>query len=648
MSFVTQEVMNVNTMFWIAAICLLCGGAAGGQHTQARSASEATVARDASERTERPNILWVTCEDICPNLGCYGDTYARTPVLDRLAAQGVRYTHAFGITGVCAPNRSCLITGVYPSTLGSHNMRCTTRLPDSINCFSEYLRRAGYYCTNNVKTDYNFAVPKTAWDENSNRAHWRKRQPGQPFFSVFNFTVCHEGQIRQGDAGFAKNTARLTPDQRHDPAGVSIPPFHPDTPEVRRDWARYHDLITAMDYQAGDVLRQLDEDGLADDTIVFFFGDNGAGMPGCKKWVWEDGLHVPLIVRFPARYRSLAPGEAGSACDRLVSFVDFAPTVLSLAGVKIPPHLQGHAFLGPKADEPRKYVYAIRDRMAERFDTVRVVRDKQFQYLRNFQPHRSWSQFVSYTEEMPTMKVWRAQSEAGQLNAIQARYFQPTKPVEELYDTAADPHQVHNLADDPRFSEVLDRMRRKCRGWMLRTHDLGLLSEYELERRSAGRTPWDVAHDAQANPLERLLSAADAANRTDPADMPALVELLRADDPAIRFWGATGLVALGAKARPATEQLLAATQDESPEVRVLAAEALAHVGRLPEALPVLIAALQHDSAVIRLRALNVLDQLGQDARPALQAIQQAKPQSKGHVEDYVGRMVEYVPEKFPP
>ncbi len=290
--------------------------------------------------------------------------------------------------------------------------------------------------------------------------------------------------------------------------------------------------------------------------------------------------------------------------------------------------MQGQAFLGPKADESRRYIYAIRDRMAERFDTVRVVRDKQFQYVRNFQPHRSWSQFTSYTEEMPTMKVWRARAEAGQLNAIQARYFQPAKPVEELYDTAADPHQVHNLADDPWYGEVLERMRRECRNWMLRTHDLGLLSEYELERRSEGRTPWDTAHDAQANPLERLLPAANAANRMDPANIPALLELLRAADPAVRFWAATGLAALGEKARPATEQLLAAAKDDSPEVQVLAAEALANVGRLPDALPVLIAALQHDSAVIRLRALNVLDQLGQDARPALPAIRQAKPQSK--------------------
>jgi len=480
-----------------------------------------------------PNVLWITCEDISPHLGCYGDAYARTPVLDKLAAEGVRYTEAYGITGVCAVNRSCLITSMYSSTLGSQDMRSTTRLPDQIKCFPEYLRGVGYYCSNNVKTDYNFATPKTAWDDCSRKAHWRNRQGGQPFFSVFNFTVCHESQIRQPDASFFKKTARLTPDQRHDPAKVAVPPFHPDTPEVRQDWARYHDLITAMDYQAGDVLAQLEEDGLADETIVFFFSDHGAGMPGCKKWVWESGLHVPFIVRFPEKHRKWAPGEPGSVCSRLVSFVDFAPTVLSLANVDVPPHMQGKAFLGPQTAEPRQYVYAIRDRMAERYDTVRVVRDRRFQYMRNFVPHRSWSQFVSYTEQMPTMKVWRRLAGEGKLDAVQARYFRPTKPIEELYDTAADPYQVHNLAGDP-----------------------------------------------------------------------------------------------------------------APNVRIAAAEALANLDRTDDALPTLIAGLEHPTAFIRLRAINVLDRLGERALPALPAIERAKLKEKSHAGDYLGRMVEYVPEKF--
>ncbi len=595
---------------------------------------------------DRPNILWITCEDISPNLGCCGDDYARTPVLDRLAAQGVRYTNAYGITGVCAPNRSCLITGVYPSTLGSHDMRSTTRLPDHVKCFSEHLREAGYYASNNVKTDYNFPTPKTAWDDCSRKAHWRNRRPGQPFFSVFNFTVCHESQIRQPDASFFKKTARLTPDQRHDPAKVAVPPFHPDTPEVRQDWARYHDLITAMDYQAGDVLRALEEDGLAGDTIVFFFSDHGAGMPGCKKWIWESGLHVPFIVRFPEKCRRWSPGEPGSATDRLVSFVDFAPTVLSLAGVKIPPHMQGRAFLGPQAAEPRQYVYAIRDRMAERYDTVRVVRDKQYQYLRNFMPHLSWSQYVSYTEQMPTMKVWRRLAEEGKLNPVQARYFSAAKPVEELYDTAADPYQIHNLAEDPKLQAVVDRMRRQCIAWMNRTGDLGLLPEYEMHRRAEGRTPYDVAFDVRLNPLGRLFKAANLANQLNPDRRSELVRLLLDDEPALRYWGATGLVALGDKAAPAADTLLKALEDPGPNVRIAAAEALCNLGRHEDAMPVLVAGLKHDTAFIRLRAMNVLDRLGEKARPALQAMKQAAMKGAGHVGGYVGRMAEYVPQKF--
>ena len=546
---------------------------------------------------------------------------------------------------MCAPNRSCLITGVYPSTLGSHDMRSTTRLPEFIKCFPEHLRGAGYYCSNHVKTDYNFPTPKAAWDDCSRKAHWRKRKEGQPFFSVFNFTVCHESQIRQPDERFFKNTARLTPDQRHDPAKVAVPPFHPDTPEVRQDWARYHDLITAMDYQAGDLLAQLEEDGLADETIVFFFSDHGAGMPGCKKWVWESGLHVPLIVRFPEKYRQWAPAEPGGVCTRLVSFVDFAPTVLSLAGVEIPAHVQGRAFLGPQAAEPRQYVYAIRDRMAERYDTVRVVRDHRYQYLRNYVPHRSWSQFVSYTEQMPTMKVWRRLAGEGKLDAVEARYFRPTKPIEELYDTTADPHQVCNLAGDPKYRPVLERMRAESVAWMKRTHDLGLLPEYEMHRRAEGRMPYDVGRDPRLNPLDRLLAAADLANRMDPACRDELVGLLGDDEPALRYWGAVGLVALGNGAAPAADALIEATEDPAPNVRIAAAEALANLGRTADALPVLIAGLEHPTAFIRLRAINVLDRLGDRARPALPAIEQAKLKEKSHVGDYLGRMVDYVPEK---
>ncbi len=615
-------------------------GAASAVCTSA-AAAEPRPTRPFGKAQDRPNILWITCEDISPDLGCYGDAYARTPRLDAFAKEGVLYTNAYGVTGVCSPNRSCLITGVYPSTLGSHDMRSTTRLPDHIKCFPEYLRAAGYYCTNNAKTDYNFPTPRSAWDACSRKAHYRNRKREQPFFAVFNYTLTHESRIRQADKSFSRATARLTAEQRHDPAKAPVPPFHPDTPEVRKDWARYHDNITALDYLVADRLKELAAAGLADDTIVFFFSDHGAGMPGCKKWVWESGLHVPLIVRFPAKYAKWAPGKPGSRCDRLVSFVDFAPTVLSLAGVKPPEHMQGTAFLGERAGKPRQSVYAIRDRMAERYDTVRVVRDKRYQYIRNFMPHLSWSQFVSYTEMMPTMKAWRRLAEEGKLEGPAARYFQ-TKPVEELYDTHADPHQIKDLAADPKHRPILERLRAECKAWMKRTHDLGLLPEYEVHERAKGSTPWAIARDPAKNPLDRLLAAADLANAMDPANLPKFVELLKADDPAVRWWGAIGIVALGNKAAPAADALVPALEDPAPNVRIAAAEALCNVGRHGQALPALVAGLAHPTPFIRLRAMNVLDRIGEHARPALPHMRKAAMKRRGHVAGYLGRMVRYV------
>jgi uncharacterized sulfatase len=591
----------------------------------------------------RPNILWLTAEDICPNLGCYGDMYAITPNLDRFATQAVRYTQAFGITGVCAPNRSCLITGVFPTRLGSHGMRSTTTLPAAVKCFSEYLREAGYYCSNNAKTDYNFAVPKDAWDDCSRKGHWRNRKPGQPFFAVFNHEVCHESQIRVPEAKYQENTARLTPAQRHDPAKAPVPPFHPDTPEVRRDWARYYDNITAMDYQIADKLKELEDAGLAEDTIVFFFGDNGTGMPGMKKWIWEGGLHVPLLVRFPKKWQHLAPAAPGRTTDRLVSFVDFAPTVLSLCGVKLLPHLQGAAFFGEQAGKPREYVHAIRDRMAERFDIVRVVRDRRYQYHRNFMPHLTWSQFVSYTEEMPTMKAWRQLATEGKLTGPPARYFSPRKPVEELYDNETDPDQVKNLAADPKHGDTLKRLRAECVRWMKATGDLGLLPEHEMLVRSAGSTPWEIATDPKKNPLDALLDAATLANQMKPANTQRLTALLANKDAALRWWGALGLVALGKDAKPAESALRKALTDDSPSVRIAAAEAVGNLGDHAAALPVLTKALEHDAPLVRLAAINVLDRFGAKAKPALPAIRAAKMNQKDFVADFFDRMVEYLP-----
>jgi len=457
-------------------------------------------AQVASTTATRPNILWISAEDLSPDLGCYGDLYARTPNLDRLAGQGARFTNAFATTPVCAPSRSAIITGMYPTTIGTHHMRSKGVPPPYVKAFTEYLRAAGYYCTNNVKTDYNFEAPPshtppiTIWDESSRQAHWRNREPGQPFFAVFNLTVTHESQIRTGAEEFARNTAALKPEDRHDPARAELPPYYPDTQITRNDWARYYDLITAMDIQVGNILKQLEEDGLADNTIVFFWGDHGRGLPRAKRWVYDSGIRVPLIIRWPGRIRP------GSVRETLVSLLDLGPTVLSLAGVKIPAHMQGRAFLGDQAAPERQYIFAHRDRMDEAYDMIRAVRDKRYKYIRNFYPARPYAQYIDYMEQMPTMQEMRRLNKEHHnalspnygkaLTPAQQIFFLPEKPEEELYDTAADPHEVNNLAKSPQHQDTLKRMRQALEQWMKDTADLGLIPEPVLQERMRPGGVW--------------------------------------------------------------------------------------------------------------------------------------------------------------
>ena len=334
--------------------------------------------------TRRPNILWISFEDTNPFYGCYGDPVARTPNVDALAASGGRWPNAFSTAGVCAPARSAVITGMYPVSIGTHHMRTTHPLrhaldaptpysaviPHYVKCFTEYLRAAGYYCTNNSKTDYQFDSPRTAWDELGDTAHWRNRpDPAQPFFAVFNPTVTHESGM------WPENC----PNPTFDPAAIRLPPYFPDTPKVRAAMARMYTNIETADRRMGELLAQLEEDGLADNTIVFHWSDHGP-LPRGKRWPYDSGIRIPMIVRWPG---GLKPG---SVSDRLVSTIDLGPTVLSLAGVPIPAHLQGRAFLGPAEAPPREYVYASRDRYDESYDYVRAVRDRRFKYIRNGRP----------------------------------------------------------------------------------------------------------------------------------------------------------------------------------------------------------------------------------------------------------------------
>jgi arylsulfatase A-like enzyme len=580
----------------------------------------------AASAADRPNILWLTAEDMSPNLGCYGDGQARTPRLDAFAREAVRFTHAFATAPVCSPARSCLITGMFATSLGTQRLRSEFPVPAEFGPFTAGLREAGYYCSNNVKTDYNLrdeaAFIRAAWDESSAKAHWHGRRDGQPFFAVFNFMTTHQSRTSAWPhAQFEKEVgSQLSPGERHDPKRMTPPPFYPDTEESHRAWARYHDCITLMDREAGELLDQLAADGLAEDTIVFFYADHGMGMPRGKRCLQDSGLRVPLLIRFPKKWAHLAPGQPAATNDRLVSFVDFAPTVLSLCGVKAPAHFQGAAFLGPDAGVPREFVHGARDRVDEAFDLSRSVRDARWLYVRNFMPHLSWMQPEGYSDTSTFRQEFKRLAAAGKLAPAPMTYAAPHRALEELYDTEADPHQLHNLAAAPEHRAVLEKMRAELRRWQLATRDAGFLTEPQMWALIGSKgTPWNLAHNDKHYPLARFLDAADAVGREDAA--PRQREGLRDVDDGVRYWAAVGLRARPQLADADREILRAVLQDTSPVVRIEAATALATHGDAETALPVLTAALRDDSREVALHAARALELLGPAATPARPAMQ---------------------------
>ncbi|MBN1854379.1 MAG: sulfatase-like hydrolase/transferase [Pirellulales bacterium] len=590
---------------------------------------------------ERPNILWLSCEDIGPHLGCYGDHRARTPNLDRLATRGVLYENAFVCAPVCAPCRSSIITGVYPTTLGTHHMRSRVQLPPEIKCFPEYLRAAGYYCTNNAKTDYQFHPPKTAWDVSSRRAHWKNRpDTDQPFFAVFNFEGTHESRVRGDQPAYHEAIQSLSQDEFHDPASLELPPYYPDTPAVRMDWARYYNCITAMDRWIALRLEELEDAGLADDTIIFFWGDHGVGLPRGKRWLYDSGLRVPLIVSIPEKFRGAGQGTPNSRAEELISLIDLPPTVLNLAGVQIPEYMQGRAFLGKNLSEPRSYILASRDRMDERYDMIRAIRDQQYKYILNFEPWKPYAQWISYGERCATMQELRRLHAAGELEPEAERFLAQEKPVEELYDLKADPHELKNLADSPEYAELKKRLMHALISQMQANRDLGVIPESELDERTGTQTSRYALFQNQSSQIARLIDLAcmpsrvgiPATSATGGIDAHSLaISKLNDPDPTVRFWSIMILGRLAEKnasLRPdAVPSILAATQDASATVRVTAAEWLCRIGVPEKGLPILILELDNENRWIRLRAVHAMDLLGEAARPAMDALKKAMQRS---------------------
>ena len=438
------------------------------------------VANAAGQQPQkRPNIIWISTEDMSPHLGCYGDKVAKTPNIDKLASQGIRYTNVFTTAAISAPCRAGIITGMYQTSIGCMHMRTTSYRrsaenpieftavpPHYVKTFTEYLRAAGYYCTNNSKTDYQFAkdpVPASIWDECSRNAHYKNRPDNsQPFFAVFNWTGTHESQ--NWDISKVKTDIKI----------IKVPPYYPDNEIIRTNLAKMYDNIARLDSIVGVLLADLEKEGELDNTIIFFWGDHGDGLPRAKRWLYDSGLNIPLIIKWPDK------SKAGTVEDRLISSIDFGPSVLSLAGVPVPAHIQGIPFLGRQAGTPRDAVFAARDRVDESYDMIRSVRTKDYLFIRNYYPNEQFPIWVPYLSNMPIYKEMLRLDAEGKLTGPQKSWMAYSRPPEELYDVKADPFQLNNLVNDPRYTSILEDLRNRHKKWTLETADMGHLNEPEM------------------------------------------------------------------------------------------------------------------------------------------------------------------------
>ncbi len=558
-----------------------------------------------------PNIVWIVAEDIGPAWGAYGDAFATTPNIDRLASEGLVFRNAFANAPICAPARSTLVTGIYATSLGTEHLRSEIPRTPGVGTVPEYLKEAGYWVTSTRKTDYNFS-PEGIWDDwPSDDAPWRTRPEGAPFFSMLNYAMTHEGPSNMQDR-YEAAIAGLPEEMLHDPAGVKVPPYYPDTPEIRRLWAQIYDLITVFDAKVGDIIGRLAEDGLLDDTIVMVFSDHGFGMPRYKRWLTDSGMRIPFVMRVPERYRHLAAPAPGSDVKDLVSIVDFGPTTLSLAGVPIPEHMQGQAFLGPQAAAPREYVLGYRGRADDMYEISRAIHGGRYIYVRHYMPHYPYIQRGRiFGDQKSSLKELRRLHRAGELPPEAERMWHP-KPPEELYDLEADPGELHNLAGSPEHRQIQERMHAQLREVLVATRDAGLLIEPEMMIRSEGSSPYAMAREEGRYDVARVLEAAELAG-TD--NLAVIRGYLLDEDSAVRFWAAEALIGLGEKAAEAKADLLAALEDPAPAVAIAAAEALCGLGECAAALPALEKRALDDRPTTALFAARTIQMIGRQGCP---------------------------------
>ena len=577
---------------------------------------------------DRPNILWLTCEDNNVNwVGCYGNPHAETPHIDKLAAEGVQYMHCYANAPVCAPSRSTWITGIHALSMGTHPMRSRYRIPhDTIKYYPDLLKKAGYFVGNAKKTDYNIGGrdDKSPWD--TDKADWGELKRKQPFFMVINSTKSHESRA----FGDVNNTT-------HSPNDVRLAKYHPDIPDMRKNYAHYHDQMKKMDAEIGQALTHLKQAGLAENTIVIHNSDHGGVMARSKRFLFNSGTHCPLIIRIPEKFKHLRPAQPGTQIDTLVSFIDMTKTWLSVCGAETPDYLQGKVFLGPEA-ESRDYHVSFRARMDERCDNVRAIRDQTFLYIRNYMPYAPWGQHLNYLWNMRATQAWEQHHLAGQTNAITGRFF-GTKPMEELYDTSTDPDNVHNLIDDPAYAKQVRRLSRAMDAWQLEHYDSALLPESEMVKRAdeAGKTIYELVRDPKLYDLKAYQHMAALALEQEAGHLPTFYRHLTHPDSGIRYWAMIGCFNLQTSVSLDMASIRRALKDDSHHVRIMAAWIVYRTGD-KAAAQACWNALLRESSYASLKIFNIIDWIGDGSEPYAEAMKACQYSHSG----YVARMQKYM------
>lgn len=563
---------------------------------------------------DRPNILWITSEDNDYGwLGCYGNKQAQTPNLDELAKYGVLFKHAYSNSPVCAVARSTIINGSYAVTQGTQHMRSRHAIAAKYKPYTSYLRENGYYCTNRSKTDFNFSGnDKSVWDDCSGKAHYKNRPEGAPFFSIINLTVSHESSLFEHKIKNSRKRGIIPKTPRIKPSDVELRPYLPDLLEIRNDIAIYHDVITALDTQVGAILDELKKSGLAEDTIIFYYGDHGGITPRGKRYLKDSGTHIPMLVHVPDRWQHLSKYRPGERVEEMVAFVDLAPTLLSLIGLEKPDQMQGRPFLGTKRVAPKDddLVFLYADRFDEIYGMRRgLVSEKgRWKYIRRFTPQLSAAPYSSYQFGQAAWRSWRQAWQDGKLSDKDKKIWEPNQPVEELFDLKSDPWEVKNLAADPAQAERLKSMRDHLKKKMIETIDTGVIPEPMFAELSPG-VPISEYLGKRPDELKSYVDLAFIATERDPKNLELLMSKLNSASPIARYWASQGLLLLGSEASKSEPELSKSLKDTSSAVRISSAHALVIMAKKEIAAEALIAELSKKSnQYAHLYAINTIMQ----------------------------------------